>query len=503
MIETRNLTVRYPRAAAPALRDLSLHIEPGETVLLLGPSGGGKSTLALSLVGLIPQSVYAQVQGEIRVDGLDPRSAPPGQVASTVGLLFQDPEAGFATLTVEDELAFGLENLRVPPSEMPATIRDALGRVGLPGARTRRLDTLSGGEAQRVALAALLAMRPPILLLDEPTSNLDPATRREFFANLAEVKRDRTVLLIEHNLDACLHLADRVVVLEAGGNLLVEGKPAQVFSDHLQEVMEVGAWIPEGHPAEQASGDDSPPPNPPGGRPAVTVRGLTFAYDGQRPAIADIDLEIAEGEFVALIGPNGSGKTTLARQLLALLPEPQRGEVRLFGKPVRQLELSGLTEQAGYVFQNPEHQFVTNSVGEELAYSLRARRRPEVEVRRVVAELLTRFGLRERADQNPFTLSQGEKRRLSVATMLAVDQRLLILDEPTFGQDRRTAKALMDLLTELNRKGVAVLIITHDMRLVRRYARRTVVLIEGRVAYNGSPGALFEQPALLERARLR
>jgi energy-coupling factor transport system ATP-binding protein len=511
LIELNHLTVRYPRAAGPALRDLSLRIEPGETALLLGPSGGGKSTLALTLAGLIPHDRYADVQGQVRVDGIDPLSAAPGEVAARVGLLFQDPEAGFATLTVEDEIAFGLENLRVPPEQMPGRIRAALDRVSMSGMGLRRLTTLSGGEAQRVALAALLAMDPPLLVLDEPTSNLDPASRREFFSVLGRLKPDRTILLIEHNLDACLPLADRVVALGTGGGLLAQGPPDPVFRDHLDEIRQTGAWLPESYlPSEAFAGARQVPDSgAPEGRPArgsrltaVSCRGLSFGYDRREPVLQEVDLEIASGEFAALIGPNGSGKTTLARHFLGLLPPPQRGEVRLFGDRVQQLDLAELTRRGGYVFQNPEHQFVTDTVWEELAYSLQARRLPGPEVRAQVEGLLERFGLRQHSGRNPFTLSQGEKRRLSVATMLAVDQRLLILDEPTFGQDRRASLALMDALAGLNRRGVTVLIITHDMRLVRRHAHRVAVLVEGRVAYAGAPGELFQDTGLLQTARL-
>lgn len=565
MIRVDHLTVRYPRAATPALKKLSLTIQQGETVLLLGPSGGGKSTLALTLAGLIPQHLFAHVHGSVMVGGLDPLTAPAGEPAAQVGLLFQDPEAGFATLTVEDEIAFGLENLRVPPEAMPASILHALRQVGLAEFSHRRLDTLSGGEAQRVALAALLAMDPPILVLDEPTSNLDPAATRRFFETLAELRDGRTILLIEHKLDACLHLADRLILLNSDGTLLAEGKPQAVFEQHLQAIMAAGIWVPQELEASLGARDEpagrraaatrragllprrgTPRPrlvSGPGTHtgtepdlqsevgelrgdagvevdsstsgpiravnsdfadpPAVLVRDLFFAYDGRPPVLQGVDLSIRQNDFLALLGPNGSGKTTLALQLMGLLPPPSQGEIHLFGDPVRELPLFELTERAGYVFQNPEHQFVADTVWDELAFSLRARRWPKDSVQARVESLLDRFRLRDQARQNPFTLSQGQKRRLSVATMLAVGQRLLILDEPTFGQDRLTAQSLMEDLVELNRQGVVILMITHDMRLVRRYAHRAAVLLEGRIALEGTPDHLFSQPELLDAAQLR
>ncbi len=229
---------------------------------------------------------------------------------------------------------------------------------------------------------------------------------------------------------------------------------------------------------------------------------MTFAYSDGPAVLRDLNLTIPTGEFAALLGANGSGKSTLARHLLALLPRPPRGEIRLFGDPVRELSLGELTQRAGYVFQNPEHQFVTDTVWDELAYSLHARRWPENKIQVRVEELLDHFGLRPFADRNPFTLSQGQKRRLSVGTMLAAGQRLLILDEPTFGQDRCTSEALMDSLVDLNRRGVTILMITHDMRLVRRYARLAAVLDRGQITFQGPASALFDQPELLAEAQL-
>lgn len=501
-LETQHLTVRYPRTPRPALRDLSLHIAPGETVLLLGPSGGGKSTLALTLTGLIPHNIFARVEGAVRVDDLDPLNASPGAVAARVGLLLQDPEASFATLTVEDELAFGLENLRVSPAEMPARIQAALEQVGLPHYRTRRLDTLSGGEMQRIALAALLAMRPPALILDEPTANLDLRATRDFFAILADLKGCHTILLIEHKLDACLHLADRVILLDEQGGLLAQGNPLPTLERHLPQVLQAGIWVPPHlDPRAQAAPERDFPPlvdSP----PAVAVEGLTFAYPGRPPVLRNLSFTIPQGDFVALVGPNGAGKSTLALHLMGLLPPPQAGQVWLFGERLERLSPEALTERVGYVFQNPEHQFVTERVWDELAYGPRVRRWPEERVRQVVEDLLARFRLTEHAERNPFTLSQGQKRRLSVGTMLAVGQRLLILDEPTFGQDRNTAYALMDLLRDLNRQGVTVLMITHDMRFVREYARRVLVLLEGRMAFDGPPEDLWGCPDLLAAAHL-
>ena len=505
MIQLEHLTVRYPKSVIPALSDVSLTVDQGQTVLLLAPSGGGKSTLARILSGLIPQDILAVVDGRVRVGGIDPLTAPPGQVAAQVGLLFQDPESGFATLTVEDEIAFGLENLRVAPDQMTALIRSSLDQVGLSGFNARRLNSLSGGEAQRVALACLLAMSPPVIILDEPTANLDPASTREFFATLASLRSSHTIVLIEHKLDACWHLADGVILLDAHGRLMAHGKPKRVFDENRAEILESGIWLPAGFDDVSSSftpvvAPEPPPPMP--GLPAVHLEGVSFAFPGRPPILQDVQLDVGRGSFFALVGPNGSGKTTLARLMMGLLPAPARGEIHVFGDRLEKLSLADLTERVGFVFQNPEHQFVTDSVRDELAFSLKARRWPETEVEDRVDELLARFELVDQAMQNPFTLSQGQKRRLSVATMLAVGQRMLILDEPTLGQDRRTTSALMDSLAGLNRQGVTILIITHDMRLVGGHAHQAAVLLDGRIEFVGSPQVLFRKTELMHAARL-
>jgi energy-coupling factor transport system ATP-binding protein len=505
LIELENLTVRYPKSQIPALDGVTLTIEQGETALLLAPSGGGKSTLARVLSGLIPQDVFAFVEGRVRVGETDPLTDSPARVAAQVGLLFQDPESGFATLTVEDEIAFGLENLHVPPEEIPFKIQRSLEQVGLADLRGRRLDSLSGGEAQRIALACLLAMAPPVLVLDEPTANLDPASTREFFTHLSILRSSHTIVLIEHKLDACLHLADRVILLDGRGRLIAIAEPERAFELYREVILESGIWLPsdllEPAPTEPGGARPVSPPMMPG-LPAVHFENVTFAFPGRPPVLHEVSLDIPRASFFALVGPNGSGKTTLARLMMGLLPCSAQCDIRIFGDRLERLTLADLTERIGFVFQNPEHQFVTNTVYDELAFSLTVRGWSHTDIERSVNEMLSRYDLIGHEKQNPFTLSQGQKRRLSVATMLAVGQRMLILDEPTLGQDRRTTLALMDSLAALGRQGVTILIITHDMRLVGSYAQSAAVLIDGRVAYVGPPHALFQDEKLMRSARL-
>ncbi len=535
-IQTEDLTVWYEGEQTPALRQVNLTIDPGERVLLLGPSGSGKSTLALSLNGVIPWAVSGRVEGRILLAGRPISELAPGELRRRVGVLFQDPETQFCMLTVEDEVAFGLENLALPPVEMPARIRAALQVVDLSGLEATRTNDLSGGMQQRLALACLLAMDPEILVLDEPTSNLDPAGTRALFAVLRDLVADRrrTLILIEHKLDHCIGLVDRVVVLDPRGGVVAEGSPRTIFAQYADRLERLGVWQPAAsrlahrlkakgveikpHPVTVTEAIGAltnagiapevvlreeplaPPPPLMPGPPALSIGGLSFSY-GSHQVLTDIQLCIPPGHLVALLGPNGAGKTTLM-QLAAGLRLPPADSVRLFGRDVRDYKSGELAATVGYVFQNPEHQFVRQTVFDEVAFGLQLLGCPAGTLRDRVDELLADFGLLDRRWANPFSLSQGEKRRLSVATQMVAGQQLLILDEPTFGQDQATAAALMDRVVGLQRQGKTIVMATHDMQLVATRASMVVTLVGGRVYYAGAPAGLMTQPDLIAAAAL-
>lgn len=538
LIEVRDLSVRYPRAPQKALEHVSFSVEQGETWLLLGPSGSGKSTLGLCLAGLIPHSVPAAMEGQVFIGGRDAAEMSVGTRTAQIGMVFQDPEAQFCMLTVEDEVAFGLENLAVPHEEMAGRIGEALAIVGLGERRRERVDRLSGGQKQRLALACALARRPAILFLDEPTANLDPASRREFFRLLGKLREERpslTILLIEHILDDLIDLVDRVLLLAPGGTVFGEGTPGDVLDSQGDVLDQMGIWLPQvtalGHKLRAAGlpvarlpltvGEAAialesllvqhtlarPVTTPSSGQEAhapmaIQVNELTFGYRGSAEVLHKVSLCIPSGSLFAIVGPNGSGKTTLASHFAYVL-RPPAGRVLLLGDDIAGLTTGQITERVGYVFQNPEHQFVEQHVEDELTYSLRVRHRPAAEIEAVASQLLHSFGLEAHRKSNPFALSQGQKRRLSVATMLAVGQRILVLDEPTFGQDRGTARALMDRLCGLHREGVTIVVITHDMQLVADYMERVAVLLGGRIRFVGSTQELFADQALLQEASLR
>jgi energy-coupling factor transport system ATP-binding protein len=533
LIEIDALTAKYERRKQPAIRGLSLRVEQGETLLLLGPSGSGKSTLALTLNGLLPQSVGELRGGHVRVAGMDTQKHSVADLAQQVGILFQDPDAQFATMKVEDEIVFGLENLQHDPAGMDAEVERALRDVGMEAVRQRPVSALSGGEKQRVALAALLAMRPHVLVFDEPTASLDSVGTQQVFALLAELKsrKQHTLILIEHKLDELMHLVDRVVVLGLDGGILADGDPRTVFDVHGAELRKLGVWMPQvallAHALRErgvqlplfpitlgeavktlrpwiastrAATAEKSESVATAAQPAFEVRGLSFKY-GSTPALRNISLKVNQGDFLAIVGSNGAGKTTLAKHLMGILQPPQ-GTIYLQGEEFTHIPAKRLAREVGFVFQNPEHQFVTESVWDEIAYGLRVMDKDETHIASRTQELLETFGLARYAKANPFTLSYGEKRRLSVASMLAMGQQVLILDEPTFGQDERNANALLALLDELNQAGKTIIVITHDMRLVAEHASRVAVMNAGEILFDGKPGELTHKPDLLSRARL-
>ncbi|GGA08284.1 ABC transporter ATP-binding protein [Paenibacillus marchantiophytorum] len=536
-IEVEDVIFTYAGNSRTTRSGLSMQIAEGETVLLLGPSGSGKSTLALCMCGLIPHAVVGDMKGRIRLAGIDTRETEPAELAEVIGTVFQDPDAQIIMMTMEDEVAFGLENMGVPAGEMSARIAEALHMVGLSLPRGTPIDQLSGGQKQRLALASVLAMKPAILLLDEPTANLDPVGTSQVFSTLRKLKRSvrPTIVLIEHKLDGLMDLVDRVVVLDHTGALVCSGSPRTLFNDKAAELHRLGVWFPQaieltsalrnagfpiaGRPlylnelAEMvrhtllARGDmearetQSAPSKVRAGRPLLDIR-PTACLSRKNGWLKPLSLQVHQGQFWAIVGENGAGKTTLARHIMGLIPT-RPGTIYIDGSDATTLPASELARKIGYVFQNPEHQFVTERVKDEIAFGLKNLGWQAEDIAASVERHLARFGLTEYANSHPFGLSHGQKRRLSVAVMLAVGQDLLILDEPTFGQDQQHTAQLMNMLTALQREGKTILMITHDMTLVAEYADHVAVLSEGELLLSGTVDALFTDDKLLARAGLR
>jgi energy-coupling factor transport system ATP-binding protein len=391
--------------------------------------------------------------------------------------VFQDPETQLVMARAGDDVAFGLENHCVPTAEIWPRVHRALADVGFPYPEDRATAALSGGEKQRLAIAGILALRPRVLLLDEPTANLDPDGARAVRGVLARIaeRRDVTMIVVEHRIAEVLPLIDRVIVIEAGGGVVADGPPDAVFAHEGERLRRLGVWVP-----------GPPPPAPPrpatAGGEAIVARDLTYVYPrSDVAALEAVAATVRRGRALAITGPNGSGKSTLA-MLLAGLLRPQRGEVRAFGDDPARLSPRALVRLIGTVFQDPEHQLVAARVDDELRIGPRASGHPNDETERRISELLERLDLAKLAAANPFTLSGGEKRRLSVGTALATSPGALVLDEPTFAQDRRTYAELLALLAEFRDGGGAIAFASHDELFVDAFADERLRLTRGRAA---------------------
>lgn len=499
LLRVRDLSVTHEGAAHPALQDVSFDVHSGEVVLLLGPSGSGKSTLTLALNGLIPQSVeHAAMTGSVQVSGRETGATAVAQLSTEVSMVFQDPDSQLVTGTVLDEVAFALENLRLPASEVLARSEQALRRMGLWGRRRWNPDLLSGGGRQRLAIACALALRSRVIVLDEPTANLDPQGVRDVYSALDELIRDveeRAIVLVEHDVDAAVDLATRVIALDHEGRVLLDGPAPETLQQRAETLRELGVLSPDDTMPESEAGATAQRAARPlvdaTRGPAVTVRDLVVDKRGTR--VLDVPhLDIARGSFTAIMGANGAGKTTLLQALGGVVP-PTRGTVLVDGLDAGRASPRALAAHIGFVFQNPEHQFVAGTVRDELAHGLRLQRVGAAEIEERVDEMLARFGLAAKAHVHPFLLSGGEKRRLSVGTALIARPSVIALDEPTFGQDRARAAELLGQLQELQRAGTTVVIVTHDRRLVAEYATDAVLVGDGEVIAVGPAAQVLAQ----------
>jgi energy-coupling factor transport system ATP-binding protein len=482
MIEIQHLNIRYHDQ--PALDDVNLKVETGEYVLLTGPSGCGKSTLAQAICGIIPHAVPADMSGSLRVSGIEPRRYPLPNLAQTAGMVFQNPGSQLFHLRVEDEVAFGPRNLGLVEEEVKARTDWALEATGLEALRDRRPAELSGGQKQCVAIASVLAMRPSLLVLDEPTASLDLPNTHKVLETLNGL-RDRfgiTILMIEHRLAATTQLVDRVLLMDKG-KIVSDGSPKEVFGRRewqdtlgLRRPAEqpMAPWKQLIHPQGHLMAGD---------KPLLSLENISAGYNGH-DVVQDVDLEIYPGDFLALVGPNGVGKSTLALLIAGLL-KPSHGRVRYNGgsRPRPGLDVSLL-------FQNAADQLFTDSVDEEVAFGPHNYGCYQDQVHMRTLEEADLLALRER---RPSALSVGQQQRTALAACLALRPRLVILDEPTLGQDWAHLQQLMDFLRQLNQQGTAVLLITHDYKLVHRYASRIILMEDGRVKLCGNTGIEHEK----------
>ncbi|HEC22492.1 MAG TPA: energy-coupling factor ABC transporter ATP-binding protein [Chloroflexi bacterium] len=537
MIRAEDLTYVYPPALpdgprTTALDRLSFEVPAGACLAVTGPNGCGKTTLCLAVAGLAPRLTGGHLSGRVTVAGRDVQAEPPGALADLIGIVFQDPVGQLFNPTVEDEIAWGLENLGLPPSEIGERIEWALGAVGLTDVpREQPPQTLSGGQQKRLALAAALALRPQVLILDEPSGGLAPAARAEMIAVLRDLRARHglTLLLTENDPAVIVALADEVLLLD-GGRPIRQARPRDIYpalnprafpgvaippASRFAAVASAGGGLhlncltPEEaieqarhYPLDgvRALREDSPA-HFTGGEPAVQLEGLTFAYRPGAPVLRDLDLTIRRGEFVVLTGDNGAGKTTLAKHLIGLL-RPTRGTVRLFGAETARRPIGELAHLVGFAFQNPELQIFSPTVREEVAFGPRNLGVSGPQLDRVVEHALRRFNLLDLADHPPAALSFSARRMVALASIAAMETPILVLDEPTVGLDAAGQARVMNWLEGRHREGATVLLITHDMELAAAHAGRMLVLERGEIVADGPPRQIFSQPDVLKRAGL-
>lgn len=533
LISVENFSFGYDSDKKPLLKELTLTIHQQENILLIGPSGSGKSSLSLCLNGLYPEAVEGYAKGEIFYKGKPLSHFKKGEINKEIGVVFQDPESQFCMVTVENELAFTLENIKTPREEMKGKIDDILSAVGLTEEKHRPIHELSGGNKQKVALASVLLLNPRLLILDEPTANLDPASRFEFVQLINSLKQERNfaLFIIDHQVDDWLPMVDRVMAINRHGNILLEGTPEDVFYNNVEKLKEEGIHIPRivetvleaqvletnrplseenlvswmnftGHrmnPICRKNQATDAWAN--GVSELLSIKNVSFSR-GKKSILKEINLSLQPGELIAIVGKNGAGKSTLLQVMSGILT-PKAGSRLLLNKKYEAWSEHEMRKVMGYVFQNPEHQFITDTVYDEMTFGMKLNRVNQDKIEQNVNQLLERFHLTSHKWSNPFALSGGQKRRLSVATMLEDTPSVLLFDEPTFGQDAQTTEELMQMIQTLQRQGTAIVFVTHDMDLVDTYCEKVYVVNGGEVSFNGQPEELWERPEILHEAKLR
>ncbi|MCS7179372.1 MAG: energy-coupling factor transporter ATPase [Anaerolineae bacterium] len=525
-ISIQDLSFTYAETRRPALQHINGQVEEGTFVVIMGHEGAGKSTLCCSLNALVPRFFRGEYSGRVIVHNVEVAKARVAEMSRRVGLVLQDFEAQLFSTSVELEVAFGPENLCLPRDEIERRIDRYLRFVGLADMRRREPASLSGGQKQRLAIASVLALEPPILVMDEPTTDLDPIGREEVLSVADMLRQEqRTLLVVDHDPETAVD-ADQVWLMREG-EVVAQGPPRQVLTDlallescGVQPPPTVALFQALGWPGQPLTVEEAItlirehdlarprplqcPSTPTNGRPVILeLRDVDYVYPTRAvEALSGIHLQIREGEFLAIVGQNGSGKTTLAKHLNGLL-KPTRGEVLFRGRPLGDIRRTEMARLVGYVFQNPDHQIFSNTVREEVGFSLRMAGMDPRAVEERVAEALAVVGLAGYEEEVPFTLTKGERQRVAVASVLAAQPQVIILDEPTTGLDYRHQRSMMEMLRDLHRRGHTVIIITHSMWVAAEYAERVVVMKDGRILVDAPTRMAFAQEPALAEASLR
>lgn len=559
IIEMSDVSFAYRHQEGYALRDVSLSIEEGSFVGVIGPSGAGKTTLAAVLSGAIPHHHAGRLYGETRIVGVDTCEASITDIAQTVGCVLQDIDAQMVASVVEDELLFGLENFGVPRERIEGRLSAALDAVGIADLRNREIATLSGGQKQKVAIAAILALAPRVLVLDEPTAALDPASSRSVFDVLRKAQRATgvTVVVVEQMVALLAEYCDRVIVLDEG-EVALDGSPHEVFA-RSAELRAIGVDTPrtvrisnsfaasgvavmdgpaltvdeaeslvlrildmgdapgrgtvraEGHGAPEGEGPEARPtpvadmrptaraggPSTAHGDPVVEMRGASFSYGPGAASVEGLDLVVRPGEILGVVGQNGAGKTTLTKLLNGLL-KPTSGTVRIAGLDTGATPVSRIAAHAATLFQNPDRQLCRGTVLDEVAFGLELRGECPATARERARRVVEHFGLPASAE--PFGLSRGQRQMVALASVVATEPELIILDEPTSGLDYRECMTVMEAVRDRARAGAAVVMVCHDMEVVSDFATSLAVMAHGRIIAQGPTRRIFARPDVLHRA---
>lgn len=536
IIEFKNVSYLYPHSEQPALKNLSLAVEKGTFVAVLGHTGAGKTTLSLCLNGLIPKLLEGQFSGDITIAGKALSQTTIQNMAGLIGLVLDDPEAQVFGRTVLEDTSFGPINLALPETEIYYRVEKALTVVGLHGYEARDTAQLSGGEKQRLAIAGIMAMEPEIIAMDEPTCELDPQGIRDIYKTIDKLRIEKklTLIVTEHDSAQIINRADRVVVLHQG-ELAWQGAPADLFRNipQLREygikpvpvslagwnLYEKGLISYDEIPLDVLSAEEvfrklprkevkyalaKLAPKPKVNLKSqkgdiIQVSKLNYGYDSGENVLQDINLTIAQGEFVALIGRNGSGKTTLAKHLNGLL-KPTAGVVLVDGLNTAKVDTKTLFQKVGYVFQNPDHQIFSISVEKELEYGLKNAGFDSAEIKRRVDRALEITELAEQRHDHPLTLGKGKRQMIALASILVLEPKILVLDEPTTGLDWADSQKILTIIRKLHVQGTTIIMISHDMEIVAGYAQRAIVVKDGQILLDGNIEEVFQNSEMLETA---
>ena len=535
IVSFEDLSYQYPKSGDFALVDINLEIKRGEFFGLIGPTGAGKSTLCKALNGIVPQYYGGRFFGRLVVAGMDTLDHPISELARHVGQVFEDPETQLITTSVENEIAFMLENLKVPRAEILQKIPQVLAMVRLQGMEKKHPGELSGGQKQRLAIATALAAQPDLLVLDEPTSQLDPVGAEEVFSTVHRLNKEKgmTILMASQSAEELAQYADRIgLILQ--GKLIKVGMPGDIYAqvDLLQKqglrppqvaetfyslrskglpIKRIPVRLDEGMDAltklvTQTGVVISPPdqfsqPTRPAGVPLIRIRDLVYRYPEGTEALKGVSLDIHPGEYVLIAGQNGAGKTTLVKHFLNLL-QSTSGKVQIAGVEISQLSISDLAVKIGYVAQNPDAQIFNQTVWEEVAFALKHLNYPEGEITRLAATQIAAMGLAEMHDMHPLALPKGDRARIVMAAILAMEPEMVIFDEPTTGQDYRGAKAILDISKNLHQQGKTVVVITHHLYLMPGYAERVIVMGKGTILLDASIRQAFHANETLAQTYL-